>query len=87
MMNEYTDTLHYQFVNLKKVKNSTKYDIYYNNNNVFLGDVIIHDDGYYYYWPTQRRGAWSSYVMKDIASALDELNMPWEEYFKQQDNS
>lgn len=39
-----------------------------------IGDLVKEVDGDYYFFPVQNDGCWSSWVMKEIAAKLDELN-------------
>lgn len=55
-------------------------------NGVTLGDLCKLEDGFYYWWPDNTRtGCYESYVIREIADKLDELNKPWsneiDEYF------
>lgn len=48
--------------------------------NLSLGELIIKEDGCYSWFPRDdRKGYLSSWVLKDIAAKLDELNGDWEE--------
>lgn len=53
-------------------------------NNVFMGDMIIGDDGYYAWWPNEdlRAGYIPSWVLRELADKLDELNKDWDEQLK-----
>lgn len=48
--------------------------------NLSLGELIITEDGFYNWFPiNDRKGYLSSWILKDIAAKLDELNSDWEE--------
>jgi hypothetical protein len=52
------------------------------DNQKYLGDLIKEADGYYHWWMTVEclsRGSWPSYVLREIADKLDELNKEWDE--------
>ena len=60
----------------------TGFQIIYNVsfNNITVGELILGDDGSYAYFPINFNGSCiSSWVLKDIANKLDELNSGWEE--------
>lgn len=42
----------------------------------------MQDDGYYGYYTTETSGYWSSYALRGIADALDDLNREWDEQIK-----
>lgn len=44
-------------------------------NSKNIGNLILDIDGYYYFEPTDQRGYWSSYWMKELCNKLDELNI------------
>ena len=73
---------------LKLEKNDTSYNIYF-ENGIFLGEFIIKEDGYYDFWPEHpsKDGYWSSYVLREIANTLDELNAPYEKELNEYFNS
>lgn len=74
-------------ISLEKVDHAG-YKIFF-KNGVFLGDLLIKEDGFYGFWPELRGGYWDSYVLREIADTLDELNAPWqkeiEKYFAEQE--
>jgi hypothetical protein len=47
-----------------------------------IGKFIMQDDGYYGYYTTETSGYWSSYALRGIADALDDLNREWDESIK-----
>lgn len=66
--------------------NDTGYGISFNNIN--LGDLVYLEDGFYHYFPINYKSSCiSSWVLKDIANKLDELNKPYEEEIKKYFNS
>lgn len=55
------------------------YEVKFRDNHVYLGYVFSKEDGYYDFWPDAYNGGyWTSYVMRAIADAVDELNEPWD---------
>ena len=61
------------------IEHNGKYNILY-ENGVYLGDIIQKEDGFYDWWPPfpSNGGCWSSYVLREIADKIDELNKPYE---------
>lgn len=56
-------------------------------NGVSLGQLFAKEDGFYDWWPTQWNGGYiPSYILREIADKLDELNQEWgkniDEYFE-----
>ena len=51
-------------------------------NRKVIGKFIMQDDGYYGYYTTETSGYWSSYALRGIADALDEINREWDEQIK-----
>ena len=51
-------------------------------NRKVIGKFIMQDDGYYGYYTTETLGYWSSYALRGIADALDEINREWDEQIK-----
>lgn len=52
----------------------------YTNTGVDIGVFVMDVDGYYYYWPNrQKDGAWSPWMLRDVADKLDEVNKPWDD--------
>lgn len=47
-------------------------------NGTYLGDFIMKEDGYYDFWPELRGGYWPSYLLRELANALDLLNEEWD---------
>jgi len=53
-------------------------------NNVYMGDIICKEDGFYDWYPALNRGGYiPSWVLRELADYVDELNEPWQ---KQIDN-
>jgi len=47
---------------------------------VDVGVLVMDADGYYYYWPNlQNKGSWSSWMLRDVANILEEINKPWDD--------
>jgi hypothetical protein len=45
-----------------------------------MGDLIVGDDGYYAWWPTTNiSGYIDSWVLRELADKLDELNKKWDD--------
>jgi hypothetical protein len=47
-------------------------------NKVYCGNLEMKDDGFYDWYPNLRPGYIPSWVLKDIAAKLDDLNADWE---------
>jgi hypothetical protein len=63
--------------------NGHTYKIYVISNGKYIGNAIMDIDGYYYYWPSDKlTGSWSSYILREIADTLDELNKEYEKSVK-----
>lgn len=59
-----------------------EFKIYYviHENGVRCGDLFQKEDGYYDWWPPKSNGGcWPSYILRQIADKLDELNKPWDD--------
>lgn len=48
------------------------------SNNAFIGYFEASDDGLYYWWPENLNGYLPSYLLRELADKLDELNRDWE---------
>lgn len=60
-----------------------KYQVIFSENNKFLGMFERDIDGYFYFSEDSRsKGFWSSYVLREIADKLDEINRDWDEQIK-----
>jgi hypothetical protein len=57
------------------------YTVYFNKKKI-IGSFVMQDDGYYGYETIETSGYWSSYALRGIADALDDLNKEWDEYIK-----
>lgn len=53
-----------------------KYNIVTGNQKL-VGELIMDVDGYFYFWPEDNNGAWSSYLLRQLADKIDEINKPW----------
>ena len=43
-----------------------------------VGQAILDVDGHYYFWFINKtEGAWSSYILREIADKLDMINKPY----------
>ena len=78
-------------INYKKISD-TKYQGVF-DNGVILGDIYMEVDGFFVFWPNEdvnKKGYWESWVFREIADKLDEMNKPWKEeidrYFNEQEN-
>lgn len=65
--------------------NQQKY-IVRTNNGKFIGEFIMDVDGYFYFWSENNLGAWPSYLLRDIADKMDELNKSWNEQVEKELN-
>jgi hypothetical protein len=65
--------------------NQQKY-IVRTNNGKFIGEFIMDVDGYFYFWSENNLGAWPSYLLRDIADKMDELNKSWNEQLEKELN-
>jgi len=65
--------------------NQQKY-IVRTNNGKFIGEFIMDVDGYFYFWAENNLGAWPSYLLRDIADKMDELNKSWNEQVEKELN-
>lgn len=64
-------------LNYEKIEGG--YNIYY-NSLTFVGEILVKEDGFYdFYPPYGKSGYYDSWVMREIADKLDELNKGWEE--------
>lgn len=64
-------------------KYSSSYEIFF-ENGVKIGALIMCEDGYYNFFPELRGGYWTSYIMREIADKVDEINKPWDEKIQQE---
>jgi len=68
----------------------THLKVFWGENGKYIGDFIVDDDGFFYFWPLKDNwwGCWASYILREIADKLDELNQPWsdqiDQYFEEQ---
>jgi hypothetical protein len=65
--------------------NQQKY-IVRTNNGKFIGEFIRDVDGYFYFWAENNLGAWPSYLLRDIADKMDEINQLWDEQLEKELN-
>lgn len=68
-----------EMINLKYVVDGV-YTVYFKKKTI--GSFVMQDDGYYGYYSIETSGYWSSYALRGIADALDDLNKGWDEYIK-----
>ena len=68
-----------EMIHLSYVTNGV-YLVYFKTK--VIGKFIMQDDGYYGYYTTDTSGYWSSYALRGIADALDDLNREWDEQIK-----
>ena len=55
----------------------------YTEKGKVLGTFEMDVDGYFYFWRNEKlTGCDSSYVLRDIADKLDEVNKKWDEHLK-----
>lgn len=66
-------------INLKKVDNFV-YAVAFNQK--YIGDFVLDVDGYYYFHIDNNKGSWTEYSLRVVADALEELNKPYNDYFK-----
>lgn len=52
------------------------------HNGVKLGEILAGDDGFKQFWPELRGGYWETYVLRQIADMVDEINAPWEKQIR-----
>ena len=52
--------------------------VYY-TNGVYMGDILRKEDGFYDWWPVHRGGYITSWILRELADKLDEMNKEWEE--------
>jgi hypothetical protein len=64
-----------------KQTSPTGYQVHYGEDNP-IGDFIMDHDGYYYFYLTNEHGTWSAHSLREMASKLDEINKPWDDYVK-----
>ena len=69
----------YQQINQQKYSVRTK-------NGKLIGEFIRDVDGYFYFWSENNLGAWPSYLLRDIADKMDELNKSWNEQLEKELN-
>lgn len=67
-------------IHIKCIKDG-EYTVYFNKRKI-IGSFIRQDDGYYGYETIETSGYWSSYALRGIADALDDLNKEWDEQIK-----
>lgn len=59
----------------------THYDVIFVSNNLLLGSLIMDVDGFFYFWPEdERKGSWSSWVMKEIVQIMEDMNAQWKKH-------
>lgn len=46
-------------------------------NDVLMGEMIVGDDGYYAWWPERGDGYIDSWILRELADKLDDLNKEW----------
>lgn len=68
-----------EMINLKYVVDGV-YTVYFKKK--MIGSFVMQDDGYYGYETIETSGYWSSYALRGIADALDDLNKEWDEQIK-----
>ena len=73
------NSINMEMIHLSYVTNGV-YLVYFNTK--VIGKFIMQDDGYYGYYTTETSGYWSSYALRGIADALDDLNREWDESIK-----
>jgi len=73
------NSINLEMIHLSYVINGV-YLVYFKTK--VIGKFIIQDDGYYGYYTTETSGYWSSYALRGIADALDDLNKEWDESIK-----
>lgn len=57
--------------------------VIFERNKACLGDLLKLEDGYYQWFPNDdQTGCWSSYILREIADKLDELNDEWDQEVK-----
>ena len=66
-----------KFIALEKIEGGYKCIF---ENGVYIGDILVKEDGFYDWWPPHlgRGGCWSSYVLRELADKIDELNEPYQ---------
>ena len=69
-----------EMIHLSYVTNGV-YLVYFKTK--VLGKFIMQDDGYYGYYTAETSGYWSSYALRGIADALDEINKEWDGHLKE----
>ena len=69
-----------EMIHIKYIKDG-EYTVYFNKRKI-IGSFIRQDDGYYGYETIETSGYWSSYALRGIADALDDLNKEWDEQIK-----
>jgi len=70
-----------EMINLEYVVDGV-FTVYFKKKKI--GSFVIQDDGYYGYYTTETSGYWSSYALRGIADALDNLNKGWDEQIKKE---
>ena len=70
-----------EMINLEYVVDGV-FTVYFKKK--MIGSFVIQDDGYYGYYTTETSGYWSSYALRGIADALDNLNKGWDEQIKKE---
>jgi hypothetical protein len=55
-----------------------KYNVVTKNEKL-VGELIMDVDGYFYFWPEDSTGAWTPYILRQLADKMDEINKPWDE--------
>ena len=61
------------------------YDIYF--EHIYLGTAKMGDDGFYSFWFEENStGSWDSWVLKEIAQILDELNKEFKDELNKEFN-
>jgi major membrane immunogen (membrane-anchored lipoprotein) len=57
--------------------------VYY-TNGVFMGNLEVGDDGYYVWWDDKNNSGYvPSWILRELADKLDELNKEWDEGVKE----
>lgn len=69
-------------IKIIKQKDNNRYSVLTETTNKLIGLLEMDIDGFYYFSAAGRSGYWSSNLLKQITSKLDELNKPLEENIK-----